>query len=548
MRTSISAVFLALTAAGPAQAQADQVRRGPAPAWTNASALLPVPQNAGGPVFLRRQDVIVHLDEHGQSQFLSFRAKVLHPSALQLGNLTIAWNPAAGAPVVHAIRVYRDGQAVDVLEKTSFDILRREDQLDAAKLDGMLTAVLRVPDLRVGDELEVSFTTRNGDPTLGARDAGILFLPPNPAPGRYHMGLSWAKDRKPAIKLPAYLAAAKTETADAIDVRVDNPAPFAPVKDAPARYQWARVLEFSNFADWAAISRHFAPLYVKAATLPAGSPLKREAKAIAAANATPLARASAALKLVQQDVRYVYVGLDGGNLLPASADQTWERRYGDCKGKTALLLALLGELGIAAEPVLVNTSGLDDGLNDRLPSPRMFDHVLVRAHIDGATWWLDGTLPPVAAPTPSPVPPLKWVLPLSTAGGSIEQIPWRPAATPEEITLFEVDARAGFDKPARIINTTILRGLKGLQQQAELSALAPGQLLTSARQTAIGDTWQTIEDVQWRYDGKAAASVLTIVGVGRVNWDDDGDGARSLALAGGGFSPPDRRIRPADQD
>ena len=34
---------------------------------------------------------------------------------------------------------------LDVLAKTGFEILRREDQLEAAMLDGMLTAVLRVP-------------------------------------------------------------------------------------------------------------------------------------------------------------------------------------------------------------------------------------------------------------------------------------------------------------------------------------------------------------------------------------------------------------------
>jgi hypothetical protein len=68
------------------------------------------------------------------------------------------------------------------------------------------------------------------------------------------------------------------------------------------------------------------------------------------------------------------------------------------------------------------------------------------------------------------------------------------------------------------------------------------------QQNAVGDTWQTIEDVKWRYDEKAKAGVLTISGTGMVDWDDDGDGARSLALPGGGFSPPDRRVRPADQD
>ena len=30
----------------------------------------------------------------------------------------------------------------------------------------------------------------------------------------------------------------------------------------------------------------------------------------------------------------VYVGLDGGNYRPAAADDTWHRRFGDCKAKT----------------------------------------------------------------------------------------------------------------------------------------------------------------------------------------------------------------------
>src|SRR3546814_6282045 len=83
------------------------------------------------------------------------------------------------------------------------------------------------------------------------------------------------------------------------------------------------------------------------------------------------------------------------DLTPATAEETWQRRYGDCKGKTALLLALLARLGIEAEAVLANNSGGDDGLDERLPNPGMFDHVLVRARIDGKTYWLDGTLPPV---------------------------------------------------------------------------------------------------------------------------------------------------------
>lgn len=542
MRVSL-VVFAWLLAVGSASAQTEQIQRGPMPDWVTPSELLPVPENVGGPVFMRRQDALIHIDDKGQSQYLGYRVKVLNSTGLQLGNISIAWNPAAGSPTVHEIKVFRDGEATDVLKQSSFEILRREDQLEAARLDGILTAVLRIPDLRVGDEVQFGLTIPTNEPTMGDKAAGLLVLGPNPSPGRYRMELSWSKGRSVQLKTTPDIAAALTRSDQAITIRFDNPAILNPPKDAPARYNWQRIVEYSDFADWTAVSRHFAPLYVKAAKLAADSPIKREARRIAAAHASSADRASAALKLVQQDVRYIYVGLNGGNLKPASADETWQRRYGDCKGKTVLLLALLAELGIEAEPVLVNSNGIDDGFDQRLPLPQLFDHVIVRARMDGATYWLDGTLPSVAPPALRPVYPVKWVLPLTAQGSSLEDLGWSLAATPDEISLHEIDARAGFDKPARITSTSIVRGVKGLQQQVEFSSFSPEQLLTTFRQGLTGGTWQEIEDVVWRYDQKAGASILTIIGTGAVTWEDDGRGARSMSLPNGGFSPPERRVR-----
>lgn len=557
MRVTLLAGAVALVAGGAhAQsdhpqsngAKSDQVRRGPAPAWAVASEPMAVPEDAGGPVFVRRQDIVMHLDARGQAQYVGYRIKILQSAALQIGNLTIAWNPEAGPPTVHAITVHRDGQPIDVLKTASFEVLRREDQLEAARLDGMLTAVLRVPDLRVGDELEVALTTLSSDPTMGGASAGALVLGPSPAPGRYRLALNWDAASKPNLRATPDLAAAMRESQNGVELRFDDPTTLTPPKDAPPRYQWQRIVQFSSFSDWATVSRHFAPLFDTAARLAPRSPVKAEADRIAAAHARPLDRAGAALKLVQQDVRYIYVGLNGGNLRPASAEETWQRRWGDCKGKTALLLALLHALGIEAEPVLANTTGMDDGFDQRLPSPQLFDHVLVRATIEGKTYWLDGTLPAVVPPGDEPFLPFRSVLPLRTAGASLEKLGWHPATRPEEVHLFELDARGGFDQPATITTTSIVRGVKGLQQQAQFSALSAAQLLTAFREQGIGDTFQAIDKVDWRYDIKAAASVLTITGTGTIRWDKDGDGARSLALAGGGFSPPERRLRAAGQN
>lgn len=535
-------------AAAAADKDKDQTKRGPVPGWVVRSELMPVPENARGVMFSRRQDFLVHLDKKGQAIYTGYRLKILHPNALQLGNLSIVWSPEAGAPIIHTIKIYRGDEVIDVLKGAQFNILQREDQLEVAMLDGRLTAVMKISDLRVGDELEVELTTFASDPTLGSDTSGILYLAPTPPPGRYHLGVGWDQGQEPSLKMGKDLAAVVQKGDSKVDFRFDNPPTLTSPKDAPARFGWQRMAEYSDFQSWNMISQRFAALFAKAEKFPDSSPLKREADRIAAAHSSAFDRAAAALKLVQQDVRYIYVGMNGGNFTPAAADTTWQRRYGDCKAKTVLLLALLDRLGIEAEPVLASNAGTDDGLDERLPSPQMFDHVLVRAHIDGASYYLDGTLPPVARPVIDPVMPYKWVLPLTAQGSGLENLKFQPSKTPDSITLYEIDARAGFDEPAKQVQTTILRGLEGLKEQVRLSPMLPDEMTSAFRQALVGDDWQSVDDVQWHYDERAQASVLTISGTSEVDWDDDGGGAKSLALPGGGYSAPGKRIRASDQD
>lgn len=549
MRIISSIAVAAFTVGAPALAQNGEVLVGPVPGWVQPSEPLPAPENASGLFFVRAQDTLVHLAEDGQSTYTSQRIKILHPQALNMGNVALVWNPASGAPTVHSLRIHRDGAAIDVLKTAEFEILRREDQLETAMLDGLLTAVLRVPDLRVADELEFAFTVPSHDPTMGSASFGLLSLANEPMPGRFRLGISWEDGQKPDTRLTPDLAASVEVGHDALEVRVDNPQALTPPRDAPLRYAWQRMIEFSDFGTWSDVSRRFSGIFEAAAQIGDSSPLAQEAERIAASHGGELARAQAALELVQRQVRYVYVGLNGGNLTPAGADETWQRRYGDCKGKTVLLLALLDQLGIEAEAVLANNSGLDDGFDQRLPSPGLFDHVLVRAKIGGKTYWMDGTLPDVAAVSIRPVIPYRWVLPLAASGHTLEAIPFEPFALPREMGVYEIDARAGFDEPGKIKQTTVKRGIEGLAEYAQFSALTREQLEGSFRSALVGSPqWNSIDAVEYRYDRDHRASILTIAGTGPVDWEAEGGGEYHLMLPGGGFSAPNRRQRGPDQD
>src|SRR3546814_10778508 len=95
----------------------------------------------------------------------------------------------------------------------------------------------------------------------------------------------------------------------------------------------------------------------------------------------------------------------------------------------------------------------------------MFDHVLVRARIDGKTYWLDGTLPPVDGPGATPAIAYRWILLLTEAGGELEKIEWRRASQPNEITLYAIDARDRFDKQAKVTNGMNVRGPTGTSEK-----------------------------------------------------------------------------------
>ena len=105
---------------------------------------------------------------------------------------------------------------------------------------------------------------------------------------------------------------------------------------------------------------------------------------------------------VSQDFRYVSLSLGIGGYLPRLPAQVLETRYGDCKDKATLFIALARRMGLAAYPVLLSSSG---GADSTLPTMQQFDHMIAavdRPEKNGGRIYLDltseltpyGELPP----------------------------------------------------------------------------------------------------------------------------------------------------------
>src|SRR5688572_16083674 len=159
--------------------------------------------------------------------------------------------------------------------------------------------------------------------------------------------------------------------------------PYTPPEHTPYRY-----IQLSEFGSWEDVVAWAEKLFEVQ-----DDPDDTEFKGIIEklkARATDEERVVAALELVQAEIRYFSVSLGESSHRPALPKLVLRQRYGDCKDKSLLLIALLRALGIEAHPVLL-TIGQPSGLDKLLPSPHLFNHVIVQVKVNGELYYLDPT-------------------------------------------------------------------------------------------------------------------------------------------------------------
>lgn len=546
-------VAVLLSTAGVAHA-GDKPLYQPAPAWVLPAPAVDTAKLDDAAPILQIFDQQQRLDDGQVAIYFESAIRIASPQMLtQSGTLPLQWDPAKGDLIVHKLQILRKGERVDLLAKgTRFTVLQREQKLEQFALDGTLTATVALEGLRVGDVIDIAFTITRKDAVLGKEM--MSFLPLVAAPTKLGFGrarllwkdgvpLAWrdysggvfgSADRPGAA--PRLIAGGYRELTLALPAAKPPELP----EDAPARYKPLPMLEASSFADWAAISNAMAPYYRSEGAIVPGSPLAGEVARIAAASRDPRTRTAMALRLVQDQVRYLFRGMDNGNYRPQAPAETWSLRYGDCKAKTLLLVALLRALGIEAEPALVS-SGLGDLVESRLPSPAAFDHVIVRATVDGKTLWLDGTQGGSRAEDLDDVPPFRTALPIRTGGAALQAMPMRPPARPAQQVSITLDATAGIDFPQLYTIRIVYSGamaemLRGARSQIDKDKLA--EFLDPQISAVLGV--HSAYDQKMEDDPAGGTVTVRAAGVAYQDWNYD-RGRQRLTLDGTaeglGFAP-----------
>ena len=507
-------------AAGAAHAS-NTLAFGPAPNWVRPVTLAsgPARQVSLMPVALINRSLQANLTDSGDTMYSETAIAIQSPLGLSAGQPTIIWNPATDNVTIHKAKLIRGSQVIDLLAQgQKFIILRREKDLEHSMIDGRLTGVLQTEGLEVGDILVFAMSVTHRTSALKGRSEGRWTLLDGEGISRLNYSIRWpaAKPLKWVVSddLPPPTIT-KDATGTELDFNLANyRRPDTPAQ-APSRYALTGQLAYSEFPTWTEASATMAPVFLKAAELAANSPVHAEVARIRAFSADPKVQAAAALRLVEEKTRYVYIAANEGGYLPESADATWLKRYGDCKAKTVLLLAILTELGIEAAPALVDTEG-GDAVGDDLPRLGPFDHVIIRARIGGKTYWMDGTRYGDGDIDRLPVPGYAWALPLTAAGSDLERMVVPPLDLPAKDIDLSLDATGGFDTPAPAHAEIVVRGDEAIGAGVAWQTVLPDALddTLKARWHAIYP-WIDAETVSVEY--KADTQELHLVMDGKAN-------------------------------
>jgi len=317
--------------------------------------------------------------------------QIVEPGGLSSGSqIRIDFDPAYEELLIHSVRVYRDGAWQSRLEGMDVLMLRRETEMERQILDGSYTATLSPRDIRTGDVLSYEYTLRGSNPVLGGKFSG-----------RFWMGWSQPLDRlrlrflvpdgislqiKPSQPdLEPNVSSGKNGTEYAWDL-ADRPG-ILREDGTPAWRTPYPFIEASAYESWSGVVDWALPLYQVEETLP---PELQAVVDMVAGEEDPAVRARTILDWTRERIRYLGF-LDGeSSHRPKSTQFTVEQGYGDCKAMALLVCSMLRASGIEAAPVLVDSSG-GEMVQQRIPSPGAFDHVIVEMKIGQRVYYVDPT-------------------------------------------------------------------------------------------------------------------------------------------------------------
>lgn len=370
---------------------------GPVPSWVQpvvASNEIEPGENSGTAYLLiDRQENI----ERRAFYYHEVR-KITSANGLQNGtSIYASFNSSFEKLVWHSIRVIRDAKTSNRLDVSKIKVVPFETNPDRLTYNVSYSTQISLDDVRVGDIIEFAWTTEGANPLSRGKYFGTYSLQGTHPIMRNALRLVYPANRKLALRPVNGATPPTLNTVNGVTELLyeEKNVPGRKIEDdVPDDFSPRRQLQLTEFHDWAEVVRWTMPLFeIDVARSPEFNAETDKLRAIS----DPEQRVVTALQFVQDEIRYVGARRWVGTQPLTSPDVILRRRLANDQDKALLLLMLLRQTGIDAAPALVSES-YRSGVREQLPSPQIFDHVIVQVRLGPATHWIDPSRGPQRGP------------------------------------------------------------------------------------------------------------------------------------------------------
>ncbi|NRB22784.1 DUF3857 domain-containing protein [Shewanella sp.] len=374
----------------------------PVPAWvqitdTSTPDKVPVEEIGSGNYYLLVDNQLKVGETRPQVRFTRLRQLVVNQRGLdKVSQIEVGFDPLYEYLTFHSMQIIRHSEVIDKLLDRDISLLKQEGRIEQGLYDGRLTAHVILDDVRVGDIIEYSYSIRGANPVyqnifsferslqwsfpIHVQSLRVLWGKQNPLYVDVKNTQDTVIESRLTIDDDAYIEYAIVRTDSPVLLLDDN---------TPSWYKPFATVYFSELNSWEQVVDWAMPLYSQGSV--AGEGVSRVIEDIKLQTGDANKRVMLALNYVQEQIRYLGLEMGVNSHQPSLAEDTLSRRYGDCKDKVMLFMALLNGLDIDADPVLVSTDYGHELL--ALPvSNNAFNHVIAKVQVSGKTYWLDPTM------------------------------------------------------------------------------------------------------------------------------------------------------------
>jgi transglutaminase-like putative cysteine protease/lipopolysaccharide biosynthesis regulator YciM len=297
---------------------------------------------------------------------------------------SVRYSPGADQLTVLRARLWKKNGAV--LEAQ--ELGDRDAAEDISMYYDMRARQLRFAGLEKGDFLELEYsiapTTRTANGYFGQL---VLFSGHNPVQLKRYVLLAPAEQKIFVHTEKVAPAIARTENSRQVFVWEFRALPALPHEPhSPGITEISPYVHVSTAADWKQLGSWYADLIRPQFAL--DSSLQSELQRILQEAKNDREKIAAVQEFVVRSTHYVALEFGIYSYKPYPVSQIYTRRFGDCKDKASLMIAMLRAAGIEAEIALVRTRSLGD-VAESPASIAVFNHAIV--YVPKYELWLDGT-------------------------------------------------------------------------------------------------------------------------------------------------------------